>query len=208
MRERFTRGNPHHAGGAAQATPKLLVTRDDADIRDRAPANGQGGHTLETQFARKAFEPGIGGDISALSRAADHGRGRGIDDEEIKRLLRGRGGKVLCALELRREHRAQAIGLEAGDHAVFEQHGGMDDAAHRAEIAGHARDECVDRGGIIHVEGCDIDCRALRAHGVDDCSTTFFYMPTARGEYDGLGTPAGQPARGGEAKTEVPPTTR
>ncbi len=111
MRQAFRGGNPHHAGGPAQTAAQLLVTRDDPDIGNRAPANGQSRLAPLAPLAGKAFQPGIGRDIGALARAADHGRRGGIQHEEIQRLVFRRGFEVERAINFRLEHGAQALGV-------------------------------------------------------------------------------------------------
>ena len=117
-----------HADAAGQDLHHRAVARQHADIADRAPGDREGGQSQRLATAGEPFHETVGGDVGALSRIADEGRGRGEQHEVVELPLAGGGIQMLGADDLRADDRVEGSRVEIGDEAILQHHRPMDHA--------------------------------------------------------------------------------
>ena len=200
MRQSLRRLDADDAGRALQALAKLAVARNEADIRNGAPADGEGGLAGLTPPPGEALKEGVGRHIGRLPRTADHGRGGGIDHEEIKGVAGRRSFQVQGAGDLRLKHRAKAWAFEPRDQPVVKLHGRMDDAAQRPVAAREALRQRGDRVPVAHIQSLDQHRHARSAQRVQFALQGVLDLTPARGENQSRRALSREPLGGGEAK--------
>ncbi len=128
--------------------------RRHASLRPGSPVDARPGQPLSGTPAHQRVQEGVAGGVVRLGRRAEHGRDRGVADEEVQ--LRERGRSLVQqqgAVHLGPEHRVDPVPALPGNRRVRQYSGRVDNAADRHRPMPQRRGDPVDVGRIADVAG-------------------------------------------------------
>ncbi len=115
----LSRGEPVDATSAHPLDVELVQAADHAAaVGPRAPGERGGGEALGPALPRQRVQEDVRGGVVALAGAAQRARGGGEEHERGK--VRGEFVQVERGVQLRTQHRVQALGREGGDDPVVQ----------------------------------------------------------------------------------------
>ena len=184
-----------HADTPGQGLHHGLVAGEHAHIADGAPGDSQGRKPLAAALAGKTFHEAVRGDVGALARIADEGRGRREQDEVVERPVAGRRIEVLRADDLRTDHRVERRDVQVGDEPVLKDSRRVDHASQLSSATLDLRKHPVHgrTAGDVHRLGLDLH-PALGQFG-QKCLRLIGRRALAAGQDDVLRAAIREPAR-------------
>ena len=138
--------------------------------------------------------------IEGLAWVSEKGRGRGVEDEVVQRILAGRFVENGRACDLRQEHRFDLGGIRIGDQGIAQNHRGMEYPAQRGHRRAHAREQGHHGPLISDVAGFG---QHLNAGGACLGNEVFGFLldrSAAADKHQGPGAPLDKPLRGAQAE--------